>query len=65
VRVALADLVEELLERLADPLEPSRIRYCQIRAGDVPGLRRGLVFDEPVFYRWAVNPRISLGIAEQ
>jgi hypothetical protein len=61
----VADLVQELVQCLADPLEPSRIHSSQIRAGDVPRLRRGLVFDEPVFYRWAVNPRISLGIAEQ
>ena len=46
-----ADLVEEFVQRLADALEPSGLRHRQIRTGDVPGIRRELVLNEPVLDR--------------
>src|SRR5262249_13438751 len=61
----LSDFVEKFFKRAADALEPSCLGYRQIRTGDVPGLGRDLVFDDPVFDLRAVNPRIPLAIAQQ
>src|SRR4030095_15909936 len=66
VRVGLlADLVQELVQRLADTLEPSGLRHRQVWIGDVPARCRNLVTDDPVLHRRAVNPRPSLAIGEQ
>ena len=44
----LRNLVEEFVDRLADVLEPSRLRRGQVRTVDVPGLGRDLVLGNPV-----------------
>src|SRR6266849_663189 len=59
-----ADLVEEFFRRLADTLEPSGLHHCQIRIGDVPEVRRDLVFRDVIFHLRTTNARPSFGIAE-
>src|SRR5262245_38100537 len=62
---SLLKLVEEFLECLADPREPTRLRYRQIRIGNVPGVGRDLVLDEPVLDVRMVDPRPPLEVAEE
>src|SRR4029078_10260860 len=60
-----SDLVQEFVHRMTDALEASGLRDGQIRTPNIPAFRRDLLACEVVFHLWAVNPRISLAIAEQ
>src|SRR5260221_10386178 len=59
-----AELVEELVRRLADTLEPSRLHDGQSRIGDVPEVRRDLVARDVVFHLRATNARPPFGVPE-
>src|SRR6202042_2044305 len=53
----VADLVQELLDCRADPLQAPRLDHGQIRITDVPALRRDLVRGKVVLGPGAANPR--------
>src|SRR5215213_2129252 len=55
----VADLVQELLDRLAYALQPSRLRHRQV-IGDVPAFCRDLVLGEVVLCLRAADPRPAL-----
>src|SRR5258706_1432765 len=65
---ALADssghLVEELLDRRADFLEPPCLHHRQIRTRNVPEVRRNLIFRDEVLDLGAANPRPAFDFAE-
>ena len=56
----VADLVQELVHRLADALQPPGLRHRQIRVGDVPAFGRDLVLGEVVLRLRAADPRPAL-----
>src|SRR5262245_35934412 len=62
---SLFNLVEQFLDRLADTLEPPRLRYGQIRICYVPGVGGDLVVCNPVPHGRAVHTRVAFRIAEQ
>src|SRR5215471_21370154 len=62
---ALADLVEKLVDGLADLFEPSGLRDGQVRIGDIPAIRLDLVAQEILPHLRTVHARIALTIAEQ
>src|SRR5882724_13156862 len=64
VPFALAQLVEELVRRLADTFEPSGLHDGQGRIGDVPEVRRDLVARDVVFHLRATNARPPFGVPE-
>lgn len=55
--LGLADLVQELVNRLGDTLGPRGLRHCHIRMTDIPAFRGDLVLNDPVFDLRAANPR--------
>src|SRR5262249_8571391 len=52
----LCDLVEKLVDRLTDALQPQDVPHGEIRIGDVPADCRDLMFYNPVLHRRAANP---------
>src|SRR5215472_13291908 len=51
----LCNLVEELICRLADPLQSSRLRHGQIRKCDIPARCSHLVLRKVIFRLWTAN----------
>src|SRR3954471_21635857 len=54
------DLVQELVDRRAEALQPARLDHAHIGIADVPPLRRDLVRDEVVLGPRVANPRPAL-----
>src|SRR5512133_3562145 len=55
--LALLDLVEKFVSRLAEPLQPVDLSQSELRIGDEPAFCRDLVLNEVIFRPWVANPR--------
>src|SRR6188474_3157323 len=49
------NLVQELVNRLADALQPEDLRHGHVRISDVPAVRRDLVRGQVVLRAWTAN----------